>query len=203
MMLNGSLVLAFVTFAVVALYTPGQNNVMLLASGLNFGFRRTLPHVTGVALGFAFMFAAVGGGLGAIFIAYPWLQTVLKYAGVGYLLYLAYCIAVAEPMDDGDGAAGSTPMTFFGAAMFQWINAKAWVIVIGTITAYESMASYPSNIALQTVIMMVLGMTSAAAWALFGSSLRRFIRSPRASRIFNVAMALLLVASLYLVIWGG
>lgn len=201
--MNASLVAAFVAFAIVALYTPGQNNVMLLASGLNFGFRRTLPHMAGVAAGFAFMFAAVGGGLGAVFVTYPWLQTVLKYAGVAYLLYLAYCIAVAEPLQDGEGAQGGRPMTFFGAALFQWINAKGWVIVVGTITAYDGIAAYPWNIALQTLIILSLGLTSASAWALFGSSLRHLIRSPSASRAFNIVMALLLVASLYPVIWGA
>ena len=190
------LLIAFVVFAAVMFFTPGPNNVMLLSSGLTFGFRRTVPHIAGITIGFAFMVGAVGFGLGTIFIAYPVLQTVLKYAGVAYLVYLAAVIAMAEPvMPDQDNRRG--PMTFWGAAMFQWINAKGWVMVIGTITAYAAIAAYPWNITIQVLLSLILGALSCTAWALFGSSLRPILSSRRTVRAFNIIMALLLLASLY------
>src|SRR5712691_6254771 len=110
------LFIAFVVFATVMFFTPGPNNVMLLSSGLTFGFRRTLPHVAGITIGFAFMIGAVGLGFGTIFIAYPVLQTILKYAGVAYLIYLAAAIATSGPVTS-NRHNGRRPMTFWSAAM--------------------------------------------------------------------------------------
>ena len=190
------LFIAFVAFAVVMFFTPGPNNIMLLSSGLTYGFRRTLPHVAGIAIGFAFMIGAVGLGFGTIFIAYPVLQTILKYAGVVYLIYLAAAIAMSGPVSaDQDNRRG--PMTFWGAAMFQWVNAKGWVMVIGTITAYAAIAAFPLNIVIQVVLSLILGAVSCTTWALFGTALRPLLTSPTAVRAFNIVMALLLLASLY------
>ena len=194
--MSQSLLIAFIMFATVMFFTPGPNNIMLLSSGLTYGFRRSLPHVAGITIGFAFMVGAVGLGLGTIFITYPVLQTILKYAGVAYLIYLAVHIAMSGPATpDQDDARG--PMTFWGAAMFQWINAKGWVMVIGTITAYAGIAGFPWNIVIQVMLSLLLGALSCSAWALFGSALRPILTSPRAVRAFNIAMALLLLASLY------
>ena len=194
--MSQSLFVAFVVFATVMFFTPGPNNVMLLSSGLTYGFRRTLPHVAGITIGFAFMIGAVGLGLGTIFISYPVLQTILKYAGVAYLVYLAAAIAMSRPVKpDQDNRRG--PMTFWGAAMFQWINAKGWVMVIGTITAYAGIARFPWNITIQVMLSLLLGVVSCSAWALFGSALRPLLTSPRAIRAFNIVMAILLLASLY------
>jgi threonine/homoserine/homoserine lactone efflux protein len=194
--MSHSLLPAFVVFAAVMFFTPGPNNIMLLSSGLTYGFRPTLPHIAGITIGFAFMVAAVGLGLGTIFIAYPVLQTILKYGGVVYLIYLAAAIAMSEPVGaDQDNRRG--PMTFWGAAMFQWINAKGWVMVIATITAYAAIASFPWNIAIQVALYLLLGAVSCTTWALFGSSLRPLLTSPRAVRAFNIVMAILLLASLY------
>ncbi|RIK96137.1 MAG: lysine transporter LysE [Proteobacteria bacterium] len=200
-MVSQQLLFAFVVFAVVGLYTPGPNNVMLLASGLNFGLRRTLPHVAGVALGFSFLVAVVGFGLGAVFDAYPLLQSVLKYGGAAYLVYLAVVIARAGPMEAGDDVR--RPLTFWEAALFQWINIKGWIIAIGTVTAYAALASYPWNIVTMSLLLLVLGLSSAVAWTLFGSSLQKLVRSERAIRIFNWIMAALLIASLYPVLTEG
>jgi threonine/homoserine/homoserine lactone efflux protein len=190
------LFIAFVVFAAVMFFTPGPNNVMLLSSGLTHGFRRTLPHIAGITIGVAFMVAAVGLGLGTVFIAYPVLQTILKYAGAAYLIYLSAAIAMSGAAPSGqDNRRG--PMTFWGAAVFQWINVKGWVMVIGTITAYAAIASFPWNIVIQTAISLVMGMLSTVAWALFGSALRPVLTSPWAVRAFNIVMALLLLASLY------
>ena len=194
--MSQSLLIAFVIFATVMFFTPGPNNIMLLSSGLTYGFRRTLPHVAGITIGFAFMIGAVGLGLGTVFITYPVLQTILKYAGIGYLIYLAAVIAMSGPATpDQDNARG--PMTFWGAAMFQWINVKGWVMVIGTITAYAGIAGFPWNIVIQVLLSLLLGTLSCSAWALFGSALRPILTSPGAVRAFNIVMALLLLASLY------
>jgi threonine/homoserine/homoserine lactone efflux protein len=194
--MSQSLFVAFLMFALVMFFTPGPNNIMLLSSGLTYGFRRTIPHIAGITVGFAFMVGAVGLGLGTIFIAYPVLQTILKYAGAAYLIYLAWQIGMAEPSaPEQDNRSG--PMTFWGAAMFQWVNAKGWVMVIGTITAYAAIASFPWNILIQTVISLAMGAVSTVVWALFGTALRPVLTSPRAVRAFNIVMALLLLASLY------
>lgn len=194
--MSQSLLIAFLMFAFVMFFTPGPNNVMLLSSGLTYGFRRTLPHMAGITIGFAFMVGAVGLGLGTIFIAYPALQAILKYAGAAYLIYLAVAIAISGKAPSGAGRRRG-PMTFWGAAMFQWVNAKGWVMVIGTITAYAAIASFPWNIVIQTAISLVMGTLSTVAWALFGSALRPLLRSPRMVRAFNILMAVLLLASLY------
>src|SRR5205807_9143663 len=115
--MSNSLLIAFVMFAVVMFFTPGPNNIMLLSSGLTYGFRPTIPHIMGITVGFAFMIDAVGLGLGTIFIAYPVLQTILKYAGVAYLVYLAVHIAMSEP-PSAEQDDSRRPMTFWGAAMF-------------------------------------------------------------------------------------
>src|SRR5881394_2477774 len=193
--MSQSLLIAFVMFAVVMFFTPGPNNIMLLSSGLTYGFRRTIPHIAGITVGFAFMVGAVGLGLGTVFIAYPILQTILKYAGVAYLIYLAAHIAMSEPPSAEQDDAGGRPMTFWAAAMFQWVNAKGWVMVIGTITAYAAIASFPWNILIQTAISLAMGAVSTVVWALFGTALRPILTSPGAVRAFNIVMAILLLAS--------
>jgi threonine/homoserine/homoserine lactone efflux protein len=194
--MSQQLLLAFIMFAFVMSFTPGPNNVMLLSSGVTYGFRRTVPHIMGVTFGFAFMVAAVGFGLAAVFITYPVLQTILKYLGAAYLIYLAVAIAMSGPVKAGEGV-GRRPMTFWGAAIFQWVNAKGWVMVIGTITAYAAIASFPLNIMIQTVISFLMGIGSTVTWTLFGTALRPVLNSERAVRAFNIVMAILLLASLY------
>jgi threonine/homoserine/homoserine lactone efflux protein len=161
--MSQQLLFAFIVFAIVMFFTPGPNNIMLLASGLNFGFRRTLPHVFGVTVGFAFMVAVTGLGLGVVFTSYPVLHTILKYAGAAYLVYLAFAIGMSGPPNPGD-AERRRPMTFFGAALFQWVNVKGWVMVIGTITAYAAIANYPWNILLQVALSLLLGFVSCVTW---------------------------------------
>lgn len=194
--MSHQLLWAFLVFAVVMFFTPGPNNVMLLTSGLNFGFRRTLPHMAGVAFGFAFMVGVTGVGLGAVFASVPLLQVILKYAGAAYLIYLAIAIAMSGPPQAGE-LERRHPMTFLGAALFQWVNVKGWVMAIGTITAYAAIAFYPWNVALQVAVSIVIGACSSVAWAWCGSALQSLVQSTRAVRIFNVSMAILLLASLY------
>jgi len=194
--MSNPLLLAFIVFAAVMYLTPGPNNIMVLSSGLTYGFRPTIPHIAGITFGCAFMVAAVGLGLGTIFATYPVLQTILKYAGAAYLVYLAAMIALSEPVAPGEDD-GRRPMTFWGAVMFQWVNVKGWVMVIGSITAYAGIASFPWNIAIQVVLCLLLGVVSTSIWTLSGSSLRSLMTSQRSVRAFNIVMAALLLASLF------
>ena len=195
-MISHQLVIAFIAFAAAALFTPGPNNIMLMASGLNYGFRRTIPHVAGVTIGFSFLVVVIGLGLGALFAAYPVLHTILKYAGAAYLVYLAIQIALSGPADTSAKGEGR-PMTFLGAALFQWVNVKGWVIAVGAVTAYAAIAAYPLNIATLSVLLFSVGVCSSVTWVVLGTSLQALVKSPRAVRIFNVVMAVLLLASLY------
>lgn len=190
------LFVAFLIFAVVMFFTPGPNNIMLLASGLNFGFRRSLPHMAGVTFGFAFMVGVTGVGLGALFTSIPMLQTILKYAGAAYLVYLAIAIGLSGPPDP-EAARQRRPMTFLNAALFQWVNVKGWVMAIGTITAYAAIASYPWNVVTQVALSALIGACSSVTWAFCGSALQSLVRSTRAVHAFNIMMAILLLASLY------
>ncbi|WP_315796354.1 LysE family translocator [Bradyrhizobium sp. SZCCHNRI3043] len=195
--MSQQLLIAFVTFAFVMAFTPGPNNIMLLSSGVTHGFRRTVPHMMGVSFGFAFMVGAVGFGLATVFISYPVLQEVLKYLGAAYLIYLAVVIAFSGSAKPDDDTTPRGPMSFWGAALFQWVNAKGWVMVISTITAYAAIASFPANVALQVGISFVMAIGSTIPWTLFGTALRPLLSSERAVRGFNILMAVLLLASLY------
>ena len=186
---------ALIMFVVVTLFTPGPNNTMLMTSGLNVGFRRGMPHLWGVTLGFAFMVLAVGLGLGAVFAAYPTLYTVLKYAGAAYLLYLAWQIATAGAPEE-EGTDGGT-ITFLQAAAFQWLNPKAWVMAVGAVSTYAAVAAFPANVVLIAALFGVLGIASSATWLGFGTALKRVLTSARAVRALNMVLALLLVASLW------
>jgi threonine/homoserine/homoserine lactone efflux protein len=193
--MSHELLAAFIVFAVVMLFTPGPNNIMLMTSGVNFGFARTLPHMLGVSLGFGLMVFLVGIGVGAIFQIFPVLYAILKYAGAAYLLYLAWAIGTSGKVEEAKRK--SRPMTFIEGAAFQWINAKGWVIALGAITTYAALTSFPLNVVLLSALFAVVGTASSATWAAFGSGLRRFLRDPLYVRIFNIVMAVLLVASLY------
>lgn len=194
--MSQQLLIAFIVFATAAAFTPGPNNIMLMTSGLNYGFRPSLAHVAGVTIGYSVLLAIVGLGLGAVFTAYPILQTILKYVGAVYLIYLAYVIAVSKPADPAEAAQGR-PMTFTGAALFQLVNVKGWVIAVGSVSAYAAITAYPWNMLLLAAIICVITLASALAWLLMGTALQALVRSPRAIRIFNVTMAVLLLASLY------
>ncbi|MBV6325048.1 LysE family translocator [Duganella violaceipulchra] len=183
-------------FAAITTITPGPNNAMMLASGLNHGFTRSLPHLFGICCGFTFMIFATGLGLHAVFEQLPLLQLILKYAGALYLLWLAWKLAHAAPMN-AERAARSRPMSFAGAAAFQWINPKAWVMAIGALTTYLPPGFKVLDVALLAGVFGVIGVFCVGSWAVFGVAMRRVLQDARSVRIFNVAMALLLVASLY------
>ena len=190
------LLLPLVVFCTVTLFTPGPNNLMLMTSGLNFGFRKTMPHLLGVTLGFAFQVLCVGLGLGVIFTTYPILYKIIKYAGAVYMLYLAWLIARSSSIDT-NSTARKNPMTFFQAVAFQWINPKAWIMAIGAVSAYAPIANYPYNMFLIAGIFGLIGFGSSGSWAGLGTVLQNFLHKPKTLRTFNIIMALLLAASLY------
>ena len=191
-----NLLSAFALFALVSSITPGPNNTMLLASGVNFGLRRTIPHALGVSLGFMVLVLAVGLGLGQVFEVLPWAYTALRYLGAAYLLYLAWRIANSGPIADS-GAETSKPITFLGAAAFQWVNPKAWVMAVGAITTYTPAQGYIYNVFIISLVFAIVNLPSVFVWAGFGSALRNVLRQPRWLRLFNWGMAILLVLSLY------
>lgn len=187
---------ALLLFVAVTLITPGPNNAMLMASGLNHGFRRGLPHLFGVALGFGVMVLAVGLGLGAVVTAFPIIYVLLKYAGAAYLLYLAWQIAIAEPrMPDAEDEG--RPITFLQAAAFQWLNPKGWVMAVGAVSTYAAVLPFPGNMLLIAGLFGGLGIVSSAIWLGFGLGLRQLLESRRMVRVVNIAMALALAASLW------
>lgn len=190
------LLLAFLGFAFASSVTPGPNNMMLVASGVNFGVRRTLWHVAGINVGFPVMLLLTGLGLGQVFQRYPMIYTAMKVVGIVYMLWLAWKVATSGPVREGEGTAGR-PMTFWQAAAFQWVNPKAWAMVIGAIAAYTVPENYIGSLLIITAVYALVGTPGSLVWAMFGAVLRNWLRDPAKVRLFNIAMAALLVLSLY------
>ncbi len=191
---------ALAGFAFVATVTPGPNNLMLMTSGANFGFRRTLPHMFGIVGGVSVMALLVGAGLMALFDAVPVLGLVLKVLSVGYLLWLAARIATAAPLQDRD--PDSRPMTFLQAAAFQWVNPKAWAMCLSAVTLYAPDRSFLS-VAVVAAAFALVSFPAISVWAWLGTVIRQWLSNATRLRIFNVAMAALLVASLYPILGFG
>ena len=189
------MLLALVTFAFVTSITPGPNNLMLLASGLNFGIRRTVPHMLGIGIGFTVMVLAVGLGLSGVFRAAPLLYEALKWVGAAYMLWLAWRIAHAGPVEEGMEARGQ-PMSFLAAAAFQWVNPKAWVMAVTANATYAAAGSI-TGVAMVAGVFGLVNLPSVSVWAAFGAGLRRVLANPRHVAWFNRAMAALLVLSLW------
>lgn len=188
--------LALVVYAFVTSITPGPNNLMLLASGVNFGFLRTIPHMLGIGLGFLSLLLGVGLGLGAVLTAFPALHTGLKVAGGAYLLYLAWRIAMSRSLaSKGEGAA--RPMSLLEAAAFQWINPKAWVMAITAMAVYTDPRAPFLSVVLIASGFALVNLPSVSSWAGFGTVLRGFLADPMRLKWFNIAMGLLLAATLW------
>jgi threonine/homoserine/homoserine lactone efflux protein len=189
--------LALVAFALVSSITPGPNNLMLMASGANFGVRRTLPHMLGVGVGFALMIFLVGVGLVRLFELWPPASTVLKVVSIGYMLWLAWKIANSAAPSTTDARPGAQPMTFLQAAMFQWVNPKAWTMALTSVTVYAPRHDVPAVL----VVALVFGavnLPAVSSWAAMGTLMRRWLTAPVRLRAFNWSMAALLVGSLAL-----
>lgn len=192
--MTADLLLALAVFALVSSITPGPNNLMVLASGLNFGFRRSLPHMLGIGCGFTLMVAIVGLGLGRVFVAYPAIYSVLRYAGGAYMVWLAWKIANSGPV--GEGKSSGQPMTFLQAALFQWVNPKGWVMAVSANATYSIVGQPVFSAVLVAGAFALASIPSNSLWVVFGSGLRGLLNEPRSLRIFNAAMAVLLVLSL-------
>lgn len=185
-------------FSTVAAFTPGPNNLMLAASGVNYGLKRTLPHISGVTIGFMLLILAAGLGLSRLFLAFPELHTILRILSVGFLIYLGWKIATAGPIED---ATASKPLPFGTALVFQWVNPKGVTVTISTITAYTGASTTPYfDLSVIMVVFFATTLGSTLAWTVAGQIIGSFLKNERARRIFNYMMALLLVISLLPVI---
>ncbi len=194
------LLAAFALFAFVSSITPGPNNLMLMASGANFGLWRSIPHMLGIGVGFVVMVFLVGIGLMQVFDTFPVAHTLLKVLSTGYLLYLAWKIAHASAPSEG-GEKGR-PLTFLQAALFQWVNPKAWSMALTAITLYAPDRSLMA-VLLVAAIFGAVNLPCVSTWTLLGQQMRHVLRTPTHLTVFNWSMAALLVASLYPVLFTG
>lgn len=187
--------IAVLFFAFSTTITPGPNNVMIMSSAVNYGIRASMPHFLGICLGFPLMVLLVGFGFGVIFERFPNLHQLIKVIGVIYLLWLAWHIASAEPKAIKKGE--KKPFTFWQAALFQWVNAKAWMMASGAVAAYTTVNGNPvTEVLAITAAFLLMAFPCVGTWLLFGSLLRKFLANSIFQRIFNVTMGLILVASI-------
>ena len=196
--MNHEMLIALATFALVTSVTPGPNNMMLMASGANFGFRRTLPHLLGVALGFGLMVAILGVGVAQLIAANPVVAGGLKWISLAYILWLAWKMVHATAPEAV--ATEARPMTFLQAAAFQWVNPKAWAMALGAISAY---AAGVGGVLIVAAIFTGVNLPSVSVWVVMGQMLRQILNNPLRLRLFNWLMAGLLVASMLPVLFEG
>jgi threonine/homoserine/homoserine lactone efflux protein len=185
---------ALVVFACVMAFTPGPNNILLAASGVNFGFARTISHMAGVTFGFFILVACCAAGLGLVFVAVPELHIVLKVGGAIYMVWLAYKVATAHLTNDAKAPA--RPFTFWQAAAFQWINPKGVVAAISGIAIYVRPDYQRIDVPIMLAVFTVATLGAVITWSAFGVALRGFLRDRSRARLFNFSMALLLVVSI-------
>ncbi len=198
-MMTQELFLGLCGFALVSSITPGPNNLMLMASGTNFGFARTLPHMLGVSTGFVIMTILIGLGLAQIFVRFPIAFTVLKAGSVAYLIYLAWKIATAAA-PKGDAAAAAKPFSFLQACLFQWVNPKAWTMALMSVTAYVPSDHPMRGLLIVALVFGAINLPTVGLWAFLGMQMRQFLQDPVKLRTFNILAALTLLASLYPVV---
>jgi threonine/homoserine/homoserine lactone efflux protein len=201
--MNSQALSAFALFAFVSSITPGPNNMMLLASGVNFGFKRTIPHMLGVAFGFGFMLCAVALGFHEVLVRLPAVFSVMKWTGIAYLLWLAWNLARDRaPIGAESANTQLKPMTFLNACAFQWINPKAWWMAVTASTTFlpsNQGATGQTNVSLVAVMVglfVCVNLPSVSTWAWFGSHLRKWLSNPVNLARFNLFMALLLILSI-------
>ncbi|MCV2867392.1 LysE family translocator [Defluviimonas sp. WL0002] len=190
---------ALVALAAGTLFTPGPNNAMLATSGANFGFRRTLPHMLGVAIGFPAMVLIVGLVLGGIFQSNAILRESLRWGGALLLLWIAWKIAISGGVALAGTSAG--PMGFPAAAAFQWINPKAWAMAVAATSQFVTGSAPVLAALIVTLTFLGGGLMSSATWVLAGQAIARFLTSPSRHRIFNLSMAGLIVLSVAQLLW--
>lgn len=172
---------------------------MLTTTGLNFGVRRGIPHLLGICIGFPVMLALIGLGFGTLFQLYPVLHKVIRIVGIVYLLYLAW--KIANSSGGVSEVSQSKPINFWQSAAFQWINPKAWIMGSSALAAYTTLDdNFFIQVSIICVTFAIITLPCAGVWLVFGAGLQRFLKDPRHLRIFNIAMALLLIASILPVI---
>lgn len=186
---------ALMVFGFVTSMTPGPNNLMLLASGVNFGFRRTLPHMAGIAVGFVSLLLAVGFGVGALLKAVPTLELVLKIASAAFLLYLAWRIAFSRSLGKA-GETGAQPIRFWQALSFQWVNPKAWFFSVTVMAIYADASQPVRSVLTVAAAMLALCFVSVTSWTGFGKALRGLLADPVRLKWFNITMGLALALTL-------
>ena len=188
--------LAIIIFAASTTVTPGPNNIMIMTSGLNYGVKNSIPHLLGISFGFPAMVIMVGLGFSVVFEMYPLFHEVIKVLGVAYLLYLAWLIASSSPTSLE--VENSKPLSFTQAALFQWINPKAWVMATGAVSAYTSIASdIFSQVIFIALAFFIVAFPCVGIWLVFGVGLKKYLNSPKHQKIFNLSMALLLIGSVF------
>ncbi len=199
---QASLIYSIATFAFATSVTPGPNNMMLLASGVNFGFRRSVPHALGITTGFFVMLVAIGFGLNTLFQAYPVIYQIMKVLGFAYLMYLAWGVATSAPLPArGEHNSQVTPLSFLGAIAFQWVNPKAWMIAVSFSSNYLPHQAVASFVLLGCLLVAMVNLPSICIWLWMGTRLEQVLRDPVRRKIFNWVMALLLLASMLPVLW--
>lgn len=185
-----STLVALAGFAFVSSITPGPNNLMLLASGTHFGWRRSLPHLAGISFGFGVMLVAVGVGLGEVFARNPVIHEVSRWLCLAYLLWLAWKVATAATPTASSPGQRARPLGFWSAAAFQAVNPKGWAMALTAITAYGDL-----GVALVTAVFVVVNLPCCGSWAVLGERIRPWLHRPRAMQVFNWSAAALMVVS--------
>jgi threonine/homoserine/homoserine lactone efflux protein len=188
-----NLVPALIFFFVMAI-TPGPNNFMIMFSGINYGFKKSLPHLFGIILGFPILIIGIGFGLDVAFNQLPWLQQLIKYAGVVFLIYMAYRIAMTS--NESKSHSKSKPLTFLQVVLFQWINPKAVIMTITGISVYITSGDVKSQVLVLAVSNVLVTVPSASVWLFLGLWLQKLITNDANIKLFNRAMALLLMFSI-------
>jgi len=189
------LILSLLSFSISMAITPGPNNVMVTASGVNFGYKKTLPHILGITFGFPVMIVLIGLGLGSVFKSLPVIHHILKYIGATYLLYLAWKIATFSSFNNN--GERNKPFTFWQAVIFQWVNPKAWVIAVGAIAAFTSVGrDVFGEVLLIAFVFCIVCFPCVSLWAFLGTNIKRLLTTDYYRKVFNISMASLLVLSL-------
>ena len=190
--------LALALFALATSITPGPNNILLMTSGVNFGFRASLPHMLGVAFGFAILLMSTGFGLSELFARFPAIYVVMKWLGVVYFIYYAWKLASApiRPMQTGGSPATHRAWRFRDAVAFQWINPKGWIMAVGAFSSYVPAMSKAGVIVGAVLVFSLIALPCFILWVSFGAHLRRYLEQGQRRRYFNIGMAALLLASL-------
>ena len=191
-----AMILSIATFTLSTVTTPGPNNIMLLSSGLTFGYKKTIPHMSGIAIGFPFMVILVGLGMGVVFQKFPIVLTILKVVGILYLFWMAYKIANNKNSYDIETKKKSKPFTFFQSAMFQWVNPKAWIMATTSVSVFVS-SNYDNftQVLVIALLYFLSAIFSTNFWAFGGVVLKKIIKNETYLRFLNIAMAILLIGS--------